>query len=224
MAQRVGRLVVLEGVEGAGKSTQLARLADRLRRAGAEVRTYREPGGTPVGDRIRAVLLDPDATMDPRTEALLFMASRAQLVATELRPALEAGAVVLLDRFFLSTYAYQVGGRGLPEGDVRAANAAATAGLVPDLTVLLSLPSAEGLARAAARGPSDRMERSGHEFHARVDAAFHSFATPVWQAAHPEAGRVEVVDATGTPDEVAGRVARAVASLPGLAAMAGGVA
>ena len=139
MAPRVGRLVVLEGVEGAGKSTQLARLADRLRTAGTDVRTWREPGGTPVGDRIRAILLDPEASMDPRTEALMFMASRAQLVATEVRPALAAGAVVLLDRFFLSTYAYQVGGRGLPESDVRAANAAATAGLVPDLTVLLKI-------------------------------------------------------------------------------------
>jgi dTMP kinase len=223
MAPRVGRLVVLEGVEGAGKSTQLARLADRLRAAGADVRTFREPGGTPIGDRIRAILLDPDASMESRTEALLFMASRAQLVATAVRPALADGAVVLLDRFFLSTYAYQVGGRGLPEADVRAANAAATAGLVPDLTVLLSLPGAEGLVRAAARGPSDRMEKSGHDFHARVDAAFHSFAVPAWQAAHPEAGRIEVVDASGTPDDVGARVMRVVASVPGMAA-AGGVA
>ncbi|MBW7932941.1 MAG: dTMP kinase, partial [Gemmatimonadaceae bacterium] len=135
-----GRLIVFEGVEGAGKTTQLERLALRLGRHGAQVRTLREPGGTPVGDEIRALLLRPGAQIPPRTEALLFMASRAALVDEQVRPALARGEIVLLDRFFLSTYAYQVGGRGLPEDAVRDANAFATGGLVPDVTVLLTLP------------------------------------------------------------------------------------
>jgi len=210
MSSAAGRLVVFEGVEGAGKSTQLDRLAARLGRAGTPCRRFREPGGTPVGDRIRGILLDPGGSLDARTEALLFMASRAELVATVVRPALAAGDVVLLDRFFLSTYAYQIDGRGLPEADVRAANAAATGGLVPDVTLLLALPADEGLARAQQRGPSDRMERSGDAFHARVEAAFTRFATPAWQAAHPEAGPIVPVDAGGTPSDVEQRVVAAL--------------
>lgn len=213
-----GRLVVFEGVEGAGKSTQLAALAARLGRAGVPCRTWREPGGTPAGDRIRAMLLDPAVTMDARTEALLFMASRAELLARDVRPALAAGTVVLLDRYFLSTYAYQVAGRGLPEAEIVAANRAATAGLVPDLTILVTVPAAVGLARAAARGAADRMERSGDDFHARVEAAFATFATDAWQAAHPEAGRVAVVDGVGAARDVERRVAAAVgARFPDLA-------
>ncbi|MEA3247610.1 MAG: dTMP kinase [Gemmatimonadota bacterium] len=213
-----GRLVVFEGVEGAGKSTQLAALAARLGRAGVPCRTWREPGGTPAGDRIRAMLLDPAVTMDARTEALLFMASRAELLARDVQPALAAGTVVLLDRYFLSTYAYQVAGRGLPEAEIVAANRAATAGLVPDLTILVAVPAAVGLARAAARGATDRMERSGDDFHARVEAAFATFATDAWQAAHPEAGPVAVVDGVGTAREVERRVAAAVgARFPDLA-------
>jgi dTMP kinase len=207
-----GRLIVFEGVEGAGKSTQLRRLADRLARAGLIVRTYREPGGTPAGNRIREVLLDPARTLDARTEALLFMASRAELVAGELRPALEAGHTVLLDRFFLSTYAYQVGGRGLSEPDVVAANRIATGGLVPDLTVLLAMSSDAGMARAEGRGPADRMERLGAAFHRRVEEAFARYATPEWQAAHPEVGPVMCVDAAGTPEDVERRVADAVSA------------
>jgi dTMP kinase len=212
-----GRLVVFEGIEGAGKTTQLDRLAARLELAGNRCVRLREPGGTPTGDRIRAILLDPAASLDPRTEALLFMASRAELVATAVRPALAAGAVVLLDRYFLSTYAYQVAGRGLPEADVVSANRAATGGLVPDATVLLDLPVDEGLSRAATRGPADRMEQSGRDFHGRVAAAFSRFATRAWQVEHPEAGPVAVVDAAGAPDVVERRVARALAGvLPGL--------
>ena len=158
------------------------------------------------------MLLDPAVTLDARTEALLFMASRAELVATAVQPALAAGGVVLLDRFFLSTYAYQVAGRGLPERDVLAANHAATAGVVPDLTLLLTLGAVEGLARAARRGPSDRMERSGEAFHGRVEAAFATFATAAWQALHSEAGPIVVVDATGAADEVERRVVAAVAA------------
>lgn len=204
-----GRLVVFEGVEGAGKSTQLRRLDARLKSAGVPCLTFREPGGTAAGDRIREVLLNPSVSLDARTEALLFMASRAELVTTAVLPALEGGTVVLLDRFFLSTYAYQVAGRGLPESDVLAANRAATGGLVPDLTLLLTLSASEGMARATSRGPSDRMEQSGDAFHARVEQAFASFGTPAWQAAHPEAGRIVPINATGTADEVERRIAAA---------------
>ena len=202
-----GRLIVFEGVEGAGKSTQLRRLDARLQAAGVLCSTFREPGGTVAGDQIREVLLNPAMSLDARTEALLFMASRAELVATAVRPTLSEGAAVLLDRFFLSTYAYQIAGRGLPEADVLAANRAATGGIVPDLTLLLTLPASEGMARAKNRGPSDRMEQSGDEFHARVEQAFANFATPAWQTTHPEAGPIVVINATGSADEVERRIA-----------------
>jgi dTMP kinase len=211
MAPRPGRLVVFEGAEGAGKTTQLRRLAARLASAGVAHRVVREPGHTPVGDEIRRLLLDPATDLVPRAEALLFMASRAQLVERELRPALAAGEVVLADRFFLSTYAYQGAGRGLPLEALRAANAVATVGLVPDATLLLDLPVADGLARADARGARDRMERSGDEFHARVAAAFADFARPAWQAEHPEVGPVLVIDARGSEDDVAARIGEVLA-------------
>jgi len=201
-----GRVIVFEGGEGAGKSTQLARLAARLTAASIRTATWREPGGTPLGDDIRRLLLDPAQQITPTAEALLFMASRAQLVRDELRPALEAGTTVLLDRFFLSTYAYQIAGRQMREPEVRAANALATGGLIPDLTVLLTLNADEGLLRAGARGGHDRMEGSGVEFHARVEAAFAEFATPEWQTNHPECGPIVAVAAHGSVEEVAARV------------------
>lgn len=148
-------------------------------------------------------------SLDARTEALLFMASRAELVATAVRPTLSSGTAVLLDRFFLSTYAYQIAGRGLAESDVVAANRAATGGLVPDLTLLLTLSATEGMARAKNRGPSDRMEQSGDAFHARVEQAFAGFATPTWQEAHPEAGPIVVISATGSADDVERRITAA---------------
>jgi len=205
-----GALIVLEGVEGAGKTTQVRRLVDRLQQAGIPCRAVREPGGTVAGDVIRTLLLDPVSHLDPRTEALLFMASRAQLVSEVIRPAMAAGEFVVADRFFLSTYAYQIAGRGLPEGAVREANALATGGLVPDLNVLLDLPAVDGLARAARRGDADRMEQSGAAFHDRVREAFVGFASPAWQEAHPEAGPIALVDASGQEDEVASRVAEVV--------------
>lgn len=207
-----GRLVVFEGGEGAGKSTQLRRLATRLADAGVRHRTFREPGGTPAGDRIRDLLLHHDAPLAPAAEAALFVASRAQLVATELRPALDRGEHVLLDRFLLSTYAYQIHGRGLDEADVRAANRLATGGLVPDLTILLSLTPVEGLARAVQRGAVDRIEGAEPAFHQRVAVAFARFARDDWQRAHPECGPIVPVDATGTEAEVASRVATVLAA------------
>jgi dTMP kinase len=206
-----GGLIVLEGIEGVGKSTQLQLLRAWLQRTGA-VRTVREPGGTPAGDEIRRLLLDPDSLLHARTEALLFMASRAQVVAAEIRPALERGEFVLVDRFFLSTYAYQIAGRGLPEDDVRRANALATDGLVPDLTLLLDLPPDAALERAAKRSAHDRIERSGDAFYQRVRNAFVTFATSGWQQNHPEAGPVVLIDASGDEQAVADRIAAAVQS------------
>jgi dTMP kinase len=205
-----GVLVVLEGPEGAGKSTQLRLLAESLALRGQDVVAVREPGGTIVGDEIRRVLLDPESDIVPRAEALLFMASRAQLVEREIRPALTRGAVVLVDRFFLSTYAYQGVGRGLPSAELRAANAIATTGLIPDVTLLLTMPVSEGLARAASRGERDRMERAELAFHERVANAFATFATPAWQADHPECGEITLIDALGTEAAVAERVGGAL--------------
>jgi dTMP kinase len=201
-----GLLVVFEGAEGAGKSTQLRLLADWLGSRGRDVVAVREPGGTVVGDEIRRILLDPSSDIVPRSEALLFMASRAQLVEREIRPAVENGAFVLLDRFFLSTYAYQGAGRGLPESDLRSANAIATQGLVPDLTLLLTIAPADGLARATERGERDRMERAELAFHERVARAFETFATREWQASHPECGPIVLVDALGSEGAVFDRV------------------
>ena len=201
-----GRLVVLEGAEGVGKSTQLARLAEHLSRAGRPAVTVREPGGTPLGEAIRAWLLDPERDIGPRAEALLFTASRAQLVERVVEPALARGELVLADRFFLSTYAYQIGARGLPEDDVTAANRLATGGLAPDLTVLLFLPAAEGLARAAGRGGPDRLEGEGREFHERVERAFAAFRNPEWQRRHPECGPIVTVRADGSEEAVLSRL------------------
>lgn len=201
-----GLLVVFEGAEGAGKSTQLRLLAEWLGARGNDIVAVREPGGTIVGDEIRRVLLDPESDIVPRAEALLFMASRAQLVEREVRPALDAGTVVLVDRFFLSTYAYQGAGRGLSEDDLRAANAIATNGLVPDLTLLLTLPVSEGLSRAMQRGEHDRMERAELAFHERVAGAFERFATSEWQRAHPECGPIVLIEGGGTEGAVFARV------------------
>ena len=203
-------LIVLEGAEGVGKSTQLRRLAEWLESRGETVVAVREPGGTVVGDEIRRILLDPASDITAHAEALLFMASRAQLVERVVRPALAHGDAVLIDRFFLSTYAYQGAGRGLPEDEIRAANRVATGGLVPDLTLLLELPAGEGLARAARRGERDRMERAADDFHRRVGEAFGRFASAEWQRAHPECGPIVIIDGTGSADEVFARLRTAV--------------
>jgi len=206
-----GRLIVFEGAEGAGKTTQLRLVAQRLAASSAErVLTVREPGGTAIGDEIRRLLLEPSSDITSRAEAFLFMASRAQLVEREIRPALAEGATVLMDRFFLSTYAYQGAGRGLAETDLRATNRMATDGLVPDLTLLLALPADEGLARAHRRGGHDRMERAELAFHERVTGAFERFAERDWQSAHPECGRIVLVDASGDEQTVFARVHQAL--------------
>ena len=205
-----GKLIVFEGPEGAGKTTQLKRLTERLTLAGIPCVAVREPGGTPVGDAIRAVLLDSEHEITDATEALLFMASRAELVAREIRPSLAKGTLVLLDRFFLSTYAYQIAGRGLPEAEVRAANRLATGELVPDLTLLLDIPPREGLARADARGHRDRMEKSGAEFHDRVGNAFRKFTDKSWQDSHPECGPITLIDGAGDEKVIFDRITLAL--------------
>ena len=206
-----GSLVVFEGAEGVGKSTQVDLLLRRLKDASIPAVTFREPGGTSVGDQIREILLRPGNAITPVAEALLFMASRAELCEREIAPALAAGKVVVLDRFFLSTYAYQIGGRGLDEQAVRNANMLATRGLVPDLTLLLDFPVKSGLERAGGRGARDRMEQLDSEFHERIGQAFATFATDAWGASHPECGRIVSVDARGSADEVAARVADSLA-------------
>jgi dTMP kinase len=171
-----GLFIVLEGVEGSGKTTQARLLAEWLTACGVPHRLTREPGGTTVGEEIRRVLLH-GGDMPARTELLLYLAARAALVEQVVRPALDAGLVVVADRFELSTLAYQAHGRGLPLAQVRAANAVATGGLRPDLTIVLELAPGVGEARRAAAGaPADRIERAGAAFHESVGRAYRLLA------------------------------------------------
>jgi dTMP kinase len=185
---RRGVFVTLEGGEGAGKSTQLDALARRARDAGREVVTCREPGGTPLGEALRAALFaDHEPKPAPLAELLIFGAARAQLVAEVIRPALDRGALVICDRYADSTVAYQHHGRGLALERVRAVNDAATDGLWPDLTVLLDLDPKDGFARGERGG--DYLEREALAFHRRVREGFLVLA-----AAEP--ARWLVLDAT----------------------------
>ncbi len=170
-----GHFVTLEGGEGAGKSSLVAALAERARARGARVVICREPGGTPLGERLREALFGLETAPSPLAELLTFSAARAELVATVIRPALDAGALVLCDRFTDSTLAYQGYGRGLDLETVRTVNTAATGELVPDLTLLLDLDPAVGRARGAAGG-SDYLEREAIAFHERVRAGFLALA------------------------------------------------
>jgi dTMP kinase len=202
-----GRLIAFEGVEGAGKSTQLELLRRALAGRGCDVVVTREPGGTPAGERVRDLLLDPAVELAPRAEALLFAAARAELVERVIRPALERGAVVLCDRYLDSSLAYQGGGRGLGRHAVEEVNRFATGGVLPDLVVLLDLDPAAGLARRGA--DRDRIEAQDLEFHRRVRDAFLDLA-----AADP--ARFCVVDAAAPVPEVAARIqAAALAVLQG---------
>jgi len=168
-----GLFITLEGPEGAGKSTNREYLAERLRDAGIEVVLTREPGGTPLAERIREVLLAPvDEAMHADTELLLVFAARAQHLAEVIRPALARGAVVLCDRFTDSTYAYQGAGRGLSLERIAALEAFVQGDLRPDLTLVFDLPIEIGMARASARGRLDRFELEGRVFFEAVRAAF----------------------------------------------------
>lgn len=169
---RRGVFVVLEGPEGAGKSTQIALLASRLADMGREHVLTREPGGTRAGDAIRRVLLDPAQRIEPLAEFLLYSASRAQLVGEVIAPALQAGSDVISDRFTGASVAYQGYGRGLDLDLIDLLNTRVSQGLTPDLTVLLDIDPAAGLQRAAARSQHDRLEAESFEFHERVRAGF----------------------------------------------------
>ena len=165
-----GSFIVLEGVEGAGKSTQMTLLSRWMHGLGVPHILAREPGGTPVGEAIRGIVLDRgELAMPPETELFLILAARAAFVRDVVRPALERGAVILADRFDFSTFAYQGYGRGLDLQELRRANTMATGGVSPDLTLVLDIPVAEGLARKRLQGAEgDRIEREGEPFLTRV--------------------------------------------------------
>ncbi|HEY8554302.1 MAG TPA: dTMP kinase [Burkholderiales bacterium] len=187
--------ITLEGGEGAGKSTQLRAIADWLRRRGRDVVVTREPGGTPLGERLREVLLHGQGDMSPDAEALLMFAARAEHLARVIRPALAAGRSVLCDRFTDATYAYQGGGRGIPAERLAVLEQWVQGGLRPDLTLLLDLPVETGLARVRGRGLFDRFEREQIDFLERVRATY-------LRRAAAEPGRVRVIDASRPEEEV----------------------
>ena len=200
-----GLFVTFEGGDGAGKSTQLAALAERFHDAHRSVVTCREPGGTALGERLREALFARSDGPTPAAELLVFAAARAQLVEEVIRPALTSGAVVLCDRFADSTVAYQQFGRGLDAAVVAAVNAAATGGLTPDLTVLLDMPARDALVRNHG-GETDYMERLDLDFHERVRAGYRELATGA-----PE--RWLVLDATRPAGEITRDVWSRVAPL-----------
>lgn len=194
------RFIVLEGIDGVGKTTQVALLSAWLDVLGAPHVVVREPGGTPVGEAIREIVLArTDLDVSPESELLLILAARAALVRDVIRPALEAGKSVLADRFALSTLAYQAYGRGLDADRVRRALDVATGGLEPDFYLVLDLPLAEGLERSRrARGGPDRIEAEGEGFRRTVRDAYLALAE-----SEP---RIEILSAHGSPEEVHGRI------------------
>ncbi|WP_018935489.1 dTMP kinase [Thioalkalivibrio sp. ALJ24] len=195
-----GRFLTLEGIEGAGKSTQMEALVAEVEGAGHRVRTTREPGGTGLGERLRGLLLDPDLPpMIPEVELLLMFAARAQHIAEVIEPALDAGAWVISDRFTDASFAYQGGGRGLGDARVAALEAWVQGELRPDLVILLDIDPETGLQRAVQRGRRDRIEREAMDFFQRAREAYRRRAE-----ADPE--RYLLVDATADPDTVAQRI------------------
>jgi dTMP kinase len=203
----IGKLITIEGLDGAGKTTLAAGLEAGLRERGVAVRPLREPGGVALSEHLRDVVKDPERTISPRTEALLYAAARAQLVDELLEPLLAAGTWVLLDRFIDSSLAYQGAGRALGIEAIRALNAFATGGLQADRTLLLRLDPQAGRERAQQRLlPADRLEAEGDAFFAAIATAYDELA-----AAEPQ--RIRVLDATRSPDEL---VADALAELADL--------
>jgi len=197
-----GKFIVLDGPEGSGKSTQVRLLAARLAEAGIETTCVRDPGGTPVSERIREVLLDADLPdMDPLTEMFLYMASRTEMVDRAIRPAMEAGRTVIADRFISSTVVYQGYAGGIDPQEILRVGHLACRDTWPDLVVLLDVSAEEGFGRIHRE--HDRMERKGLAFHERVVEGFRRLA-------RADAEHHVLVDAGGSVDEVAARVWKAV--------------
>jgi dTMP kinase len=203
-----GKFITFEGTEGAGKSTQIRLLADRLRGLGNEVVLVREPGGTSAGERIRDVLKDPNLAgqLSPEAELLLVSASRTELVRRVIRPALEEGKVVLCDRYIDSTFAYQGYGRELDQKPMADIVAYSIDGILPDATLLLDIPLATSLSRRAERekgggkeSATDRFEQSGNLFFIRVEEGFRALAKR-------EPDRIHLVDGVGDPKDVSERI------------------
>jgi len=202
-----GRLITIEGLDGAGKTTLADALVPALAARGADVELLREPGGVELSERIRTLVKDPALRVDPRAEALLYAAARAQLCAERLVPLLDAGRWVLLDRFVDSSLAYQGAGRGLGVEAVRAINDFGTGGLVPDRTLLLRVDTAARDARRGVRGEApDRLERE-------ADAFFRTIATAYDELAAAEPERIRVLDATLPPAAVLSGALDAMADL-----------
>lgn len=206
---RSARFISLDGIDGSGKSSQIAPLADWLRSRGCEVVTCRDPGSTPAGDAIRAILLDrQDLHLAATAEMLLYMAARAQLVAEVVRPALDRGAWVVSDRYLLSNVAYQGHAGGLGADVVWRVGEVATGGLLPDLMLLLDIDLETAARRLDGRRldqPLDKLENRGDDYRRRLRDGYHAEA-----AARPE--RIVVIDAAADRDEVARRIRRAVAA------------
>jgi dTMP kinase len=205
-----GFFITFEGIEGSGKTTQISLLSDYLAARGRSVRLTREPGGTPIGDQVRKILLDPANTaLDPRAELLLYAAGRAQHLAELIRPALEGGATVLCDRFSDATEAYQGHGRGLDLELIGNLDRLVTGGMRPDLTILLDIDASEGLSRARGRNSRHgleteaRFENEQLPFHERVRQGY-------LELARREPGRFRVVDASRQPEAVHREVRRIV--------------
>ena len=202
-----GRLITIEGLDGAGKTTLATGLVTELEARGVEVELLREPGGVPAAERIRDLVKDPELRIEPRAEALLYAAARAQLVEEAVEPRLGAGTWILLDRFVDSSLAYQGGGRQLGVEDVGAINEFATEGLAADRTLLLLLDPAVGLSRAGSRpGPADRLEREHQAFFERIASAYAELA-----ASDPV--RIRVLDATLPPPAVLATAVEQLADL-----------
>jgi dTMP kinase len=202
-----GKLITIEGIDGAGKSTLAAGFAMALTGRGLRVELLREPGGVALSERIRELVKDPTSTVSPRAEALLYAAARAQLVHELLAPLLEAGSWVLLDRFVDSSLAYQGAGRGLGVERVRAINLFATGGLTPDRTLLLRVSPGTGRARQGTRAAQpDRLEREGEHFFEAIASAYDRLA-----AAEP--ARIRAIDAEQPPERVLERALAEVEDL-----------
>lgn len=200
-----GKFITLEGMDGAGKSTHLAWIPAFLAARGARVTLTREPGGTPLGEALRALILDKQHKLHPDTEALLMFAARREHLDKVILPALEAGSWVVCDRFTDATYAYQAGGSGLPWARIAALEQWVQGGLQPDLTLYFDVPVEVGKARSAAAREPDRFEREGQPFYRRVRDAY-------LRRAREQAARIVIIDASVALDRVRAEVERNILS------------